>query len=81
MRAGLAERKPATWPDLFRRVAAHLAGKPPFDFVVVDESQDVGVAELWFLAALGAGRADGLFLTGDLGQRTFQQPFSWRSLL
>jgi hypothetical protein len=81
VRAGLAERKAVTWPDLFGRVAAHIAAdKSPFDFVVVDEAQDVGVAELRFLAALAANRADGLFLAGDLGQRIFQQPFSWRSL-
>jgi superfamily I DNA/RNA helicase len=80
VRAGLAERKAVTWPNLFGRVTSQLAGEPPFDFVVVDESQDVGVAELRFLAALGAKRADGLFFAGDLGQRIFQQPFSWRSL-
>jgi superfamily I DNA/RNA helicase len=81
VRAGLAERKAVTWPDLFGRVTAHFAGnKSPFDFVVVDEAQDVGVAELRFLASLGANRADGLFFAGDLGQRIFQQPFSWRSL-
>src|SRR5207249_1259094 len=27
-----------------------------------------------------ANRPDGLFFAGDLGQRIFQQPFSWRSL-
>jgi hypothetical protein len=81
VRTGLAEPKAVTWPDLFGRVAAHIAAdKSPFDFVVVDEAQDVGVAELRFLASLAANRADGLFLTGDLGQRIFQQPFSWRSL-
>ena len=81
VRAGLPERKAVTWPDLFCRVAAHIAAdKSPFDFVVVDEAQDVGVAELRFLASLAANRADGLFFTGDLGQRIFQQPFSWRSL-
>ena len=80
VRAGLAERKTITWAELFGRVTARLAGKSPFDFVVVDELQDVGVAELRFLAALGAKRADGLFFAGDLGQRIFQQPFSWRSL-
>ncbi len=80
VRAGLAERKAITWPDIFGRVTAYLAGKSPFDFVVVDESQDVGVAELRFLAALGGSRADGLFFASDLGQRIFQQPFSWRSL-
>jgi hypothetical protein len=81
VRAGLAERKAVTWPDVFGRVTAHIiANKSPFDFVVVDESQDVGVAELRFLASLGASRSDGLFFAGDLGQRIFQQPFSWRSL-
>jgi superfamily I DNA/RNA helicase len=38
------------------------------------------VAQLYFLAALGAGRPNGLFLAGDLGQRIFQPPFSWKSL-
>ena len=73
---------PRPGPDLFGRVAENIAakGKPPFDFAVVDEAQDVGVAELRFLAALGAGRPDGLFFAGDLGQRIFQQPFSWLSL-
>ena len=33
-----------------------------------------------FLAALGAGQPNGLFFTGDLGQRIFQQPFSWKAL-
>ena len=33
-----------------------------------------------FLASLGSSRVDGLFFAGDLGQRIFQQPFSWRSL-
>ena len=45
-----------------------------------DESQDVGVAELRFLASLSAGRPDALFFAGDLGQRIFQTPFSWRNL-
>src|SRR6204780_275795 len=32
------------------------------------------------LAALGAGRPNSLFFAGDLGQRIFQQPFSWKAL-
>jgi len=40
----------------------------------------VSVAQLRFLAALGAGRPNGLFFAGDLGQRIFQQPFSWKAL-
>jgi hypothetical protein len=81
VRAVLDEQRVTTWPELFGRVTAHVtASKSPFDFVVVDEAQDVGVAELRLLAALGAGRPNGLFFTGDLGQRIFQQPFSWRAL-
>jgi superfamily I DNA/RNA helicase len=38
------------------------------------------VAQLRFLAALGADRPNGLFFAGDLGQRIFQPPFSWLSL-
>ncbi|WP_368417195.1 3'-5' exonuclease [Falsiroseomonas sp.] len=36
--------------------------------------------EARFLAAMAGGKADGLFFAGDLGQRIFQQPFSWKSL-
>ncbi|HLG69783.1 MAG TPA: UvrD-helicase domain-containing protein [Chloroflexota bacterium] len=71
-----------TIPSMYARLASHYAagGRPPFDFVVVDEAQDLNVAQLKFLAALGADRPDALFFAGDLGQRIFQQPFSWRAL-
>ena len=29
---------------------------------------------------MGGDRPNGLFLAGDLGQRIFQQPFSWKAL-
>lgn len=32
-----------------------------------------------FLAAIGDARANALFFAGDLGQRIFQQPFSWKT--
>jgi superfamily I DNA/RNA helicase len=51
-----------------------------FDFAVVDEAQDVSIAHVRFLAALGDGRPNALFFAGDLGQRIFQQPFSWKAL-
>jgi superfamily I DNA/RNA helicase len=54
--------------------------KTPFDFVVVDEAQDLSVTQLRFLAAIGGHRSNALFFAGDLGQRIFQQPFSWKSL-
>lgn len=52
----------------------------PFDFVVVDEAQDVNIPQLRFLSALGGDEANALFFAGDLGQRIFQQAFSWKSL-
>jgi hypothetical protein len=82
VRAGLMQRNVATWSDVFGRLTEHIAAgdKSIFDFAVVDEAQDVGIAELRFLAAIGSSRPNGLFLAGDLGQRIFQQPFSWKSL-
>ncbi len=82
VRAALSERGLATQAEMYSRLAAHLShgNRPPYDFVVVDEAQDVGVAQLRFVAALGAGRPDSLFFAGDLGQRIFQLPFSWKSL-
>ena len=82
LRAGLAERKAVTWSGVFGRLAAHYVAteKRPFDFAVVDEAQDISVAEARFLAALVSHKPDGLFFAGDLGQRIFQQPFSWKSL-
>jgi mRNA-degrading endonuclease RelE of RelBE toxin-antitoxin system len=53
---------------------------PPYQFAVIDEAQDLSVAQLRFFAALGGGSPNALFFAGDQGQRIFQQPFSWRSL-
>lgn len=82
VRAGLRSRKLTTQAGLFTALAAALpkAKNRPYDFAVVDEAQDVGVAQLRFFAALGGGRPNALFFAGDLGQRIFQQPFSWKAL-
>lgn len=69
-----------TQSELFNRLAEHFARSTrPYNFVVVDECQDVGIAELRFLAAIGADDRNALFFAGDLGQRIFQQPFSWKA--
>ncbi|MEP7282790.1 MAG: 3'-5' exonuclease [Rubrivivax sp.] len=82
VRNGLIAQKLTTQAGMFTTLATALAsGKhAPFEFAVVDEAQDISVAHLRFLAALGANRPDALFFAGDLGQRIFQQPFSWKSL-
>lgn len=82
VREKLSEQSLLTQADLFAKIteAIHADGKPPFDFSVVDEAQDIGVPELRFLAALGGNRPNSLFFAGDLGQRIFRQPFSWKAL-
>jgi superfamily I DNA/RNA helicase/mRNA-degrading endonuclease RelE of RelBE toxin-antitoxin system len=82
VREVLRERGLTTQAALYGDLAVSLAGatNPPFDFAVIDEAQDLSVAQLRFLAALGVDRPNALFFAGDLGQRIFQQPFSWKSL-
>jgi mRNA-degrading endonuclease RelE of RelBE toxin-antitoxin system len=82
VRSQLMSLNLVTYADMFSRLATGLADSkhPPFEFTVVDEAQDINVSQLRFLAALGAGRPNGLFFAGDLGQRIFQQPFSWKTL-
>lgn len=82
IRVGLTNKKLTTHAGMFTTLAAALSKNkhPAFDFVVVDEAQDISVAHLRFFAALGANRSDALFFAGDLGQRIFQQPFSWKGL-
>jgi len=82
VRARLATGNLITDSGMFSRLAAVVAEskRPPFDFAVVDEAQDMSVAHLRFIAALGADRPNSLFFAGDLGQRIFQQPFSWLAL-
>ncbi len=61
------------------RIAEAIPADAPFDAAFIDESQDLSVAELRFLAALGGAGAE-LFFAGDIGQRIFRQPFSWHTL-
>jgi len=71
-----------TSAGLYHRLVTALERLPgsPVDHVVVDECQDLNQGQVRFLAALGRNRANALFFTGDIGQRIFQQPFSWKAL-
>lgn len=81
-RALLEAAGQVTWPAVFHRLADHYAStdRKPFSHVVVDEAQDLGVPELRLLCAVAPEGTDRLFFAGDLGQRIFQQPFSWKAL-
>jgi mRNA-degrading endonuclease RelE of RelBE toxin-antitoxin system len=82
VRNGLKEQGLMTQSAVFTALAAALADSKnlPYDFAVVDEAQDISVSQLRFFAALGGDRPNALFFAGDLGQRIFQQPFSWKAL-
>lgn len=82
LRARLAEQGLLTWPALYGRLTDRLAvGSPfPYTHIVVDEAQDLTVAQARFLAAAGQGGPEALFFAGDLGQRIFHLPFSWARL-
>jgi DNA helicase IV len=92
--AELTQRLPADTPVLVHERVPHITLKSiatsadalaqralkSFDHVVIDEAQDLAPAELKFFAPLAPAKANGLFLSGDVGQRIFQHPFSWASL-
>ena len=82
VRSALQEQGLLTKAEMFGRLTRQVARQdhPPFEHVVIDEAQDVSVAQLRFLAAVVGNRPNGLFFAGDLGQRIFQQPFSWKEL-
>jgi superfamily I DNA/RNA helicase len=78
----LKRRGMITEAEMFTVLAAAIAknGKAVFDFAVIDEAQDLSIAHLRLMAAIGGGRPNALFFAGDSGQRIFQQPFSWKAL-
>ena len=78
VKRALAERNLTTTAGMYAALTADPDNS--YDFAIVDEAQDLSVPQLRFLAALTAGKPDGLFLAGDIGQRIFQHPFSWKDL-
>ena len=82
VKQSLRDQGLTTRAEVFVRLSQVVGQREPplFDHIVVDEAQDVSVAQLRFLASLAGGRPNGLFFAGDLGQRIFQQPFSWKEL-
>lgn len=72
-----------TQSGIFHFLADHFEAPgqhSPYDYIVVDEAQDISPPQLRFLGALAQNRPNSLFFAGDLGQRIFQAPFSWKQL-
>lgn len=82
VRAGAIADGFTSMAGVFTRLADVFAHRthPPFEHIVVDEAQDISIAQMRFLAAVAGGRPNALFFAGDLGQRIFQTPFSWKAV-
>ena len=82
IREKFAKTGAMTWAQVFAELAVRYSGSStkPFTNIVVDEAQDLGIPELGLLVAIAPGGSNNLFFAGDLGQRIFQQPFSWLGL-
>lgn len=81
VRERLDEENLITHSQMFGKLTEYYqtSGNFPVDFAVMDEAQDISVSQLRFLSVL-SDEPNRLFFAGDLGQRIFQQPFSWKSL-
>lgn len=81
-RENLEDQGLQSWPSIFGKVTKHFSSREhkPFTHIIVDEAQDLGVPEFRMLAAIARNSTDALFFAGDLGQRIFQEPFSWKGL-
>jgi mRNA-degrading endonuclease RelE of RelBE toxin-antitoxin system len=82
VRQRLQQQNWLTYPALFAKLARQVSERkhPPFDYIVVDEAQDISIPQLKLLASMAQDRPNAIFFAGDLGQRIFQTPFSWKSL-
>jgi len=82
VKVALKAKQLITLSEMFSELATFYSThvSRPFEFLIVDEAQDVSIAQLRFLAAVGKDSPNSLFFAGDLGQRIFQQPFSWKAL-
>lgn len=63
-----------------RAIVISKNNKVVFDFAVVDEAQDIASPTSGSLPPLVEVGLTLFFFAGDLGQRIFQQPFSWKTL-
>lgn len=82
IRKELADQKLITIEGMYGILAKNMLenAHPPYEYVIVDEAQDISIAQLRFLAAFGANVPNRLNFCGDTGQRIFRHAFSWKSL-
>jgi superfamily I DNA/RNA helicase/mRNA-degrading endonuclease RelE of RelBE toxin-antitoxin system len=82
VRESMHDRKLITNAGMYNVLAKESSTRkrPPYEYVVVDEAQDISIPQLRFLASFGSVEPNRLFFSGDTGQRIFRQAFSWKAL-
>ena len=82
VRSALNARNVVTQADIYGRLSELVRDGAALglSYVVVDEAQDLTVAQVRFLGEVAKLCADAVFLAGDIGQRIFRLPFSWAKL-
>jgi hypothetical protein len=81
VRSQLALQGLVTYAGVFSRLAAQLADRNIcLSTLPWLTKPRTSASRSCSFAALGAGQPNSLFFAGDLGQRIFQPPFSWRAL-
>jgi len=78
----LEDERLKTEAGMFQLLTDHFNSteQSPYDHYIIDEAQDINVPQLKFMKSVAGRAQNGLFFTGDLGQRIFQSPFSWKSI-
>lgn len=82
IRSALNARSLVTQAAIYRQLSNLIRENSDFSYshIVVDEAQDLTVAQVGFLGKVAKIRPDAVFLAGDIGQRIFRLPFSWAKL-
>jgi len=78
VRDWLVENNQCTISGLLYKLSEKM-DTPPYDHIVIDEAQDISVAELKLVSAIAGDKPNGLFFSGDIGQRIFRSPFPWKA--
>lgn len=80
--AAMQKKGLATWGSVRRQamvLVSKLSEQSKYDYVVIDEAQDLTPAALAFLVAMVRDPA-GLYLTADAGQSLYSRGFTWQKV-
>ncbi len=80
--SNIATKKLTTWAGMRKRTLKALEEgrlKPPYDYLIVDEAQDLSPITIQMLASM-VKTPGGLYITADANQTLYESSFSWDAL-